>query len=243
MSDFEQEPEINEDDLTDEEYLQQRYIEEENKYKLEQIEKKEKSRLIHSEKYSMKKLIENEIDRKEAENLSKDAVGALALVTYGKNFARFTDAVVLDDNRIIVNVAGKQKEYTYWDEPPTVTIDMKKYWKAGGMWWKIKYFFVSIVLKLTGMMTLGTIKFNLFLVKSDGEYCLDISKDWTPLLLAKRLEEFLKLQGKMLKANIKTQLLADQRDFKQYERIVLYFIIAICLIVIANLFVLNGGKL
>ncbi len=185
-------------------------------------------------------LIEREERRKTREILETDAIGALTLV-FNPNFGEFKPCKVLNDNKIEVNVAGENREIAIQHQPISLTINMRKYWIAGGFFWKMRYWLVSFWMRIMGMMTLGVIRFNCYFVRSDGEYTIDPSKDWTPWELQRRIEAFLKLEGRLLKANIKGQLLSDQRDKDPFIKVTYAFIIAIVVIVIANLWVLGSG--
>ena len=225
--------------LTIEEQFQQAFKEEYELYKKAKKEEEEEKRKKLA-MLTMPELIEKVRVNEVQKQLQTDAVGSMCLIFGDKNFGQFKECKILDDNKLEVTIGGKVKEIAIMHDPTQITINMRKYWTMGGIGWKIRYFFVWIVMRLTGMMTLGIIRFNCFFVRSDGEYTIDPSKDWTPWQLQRKVEKFLHLEGRLLKANIKSQLLSDQRGKDPFIKITYAFLIAIVVIVIANLWVIGG---
>lgn len=235
---YEEEEEEEESLSLEEKYKEQFEKESEYYYKYKQLEAMEVREKLSNLSYG--ELVEREARRKERELLETEPVGSMTLV-YNKNFGSFKPCKVLDDNKLETNIAGENKTITILHEPINITIEMRKYWIAGGIFWRLRYSIVWFWMWITGMMTLGTIRFNCFFVRSDGEYTIDPSLDWTPWELQRRLEAFLKLEGRLLKANIKGQLLSDQRDKDPFIKVTYAFIIAIVILQIANLWVIGSG--
>jgi len=211
----------------------------ENYYANKKLEA-EAVREIISKKLSMSELVERERKRQLEKSFAADAIGSQILVM-NKSFSRFEPLTVLDDSRAEIVSGGKVKEIAIMHEPTVVYLNMRKYWVGGGMVWKIKYFLVWLVMKLTGMMAIGQLKFNLYFIRSDGEYTIDPTKDLTPWELQRKLEAFLQLRGKILKADIKEKFISGSSEQKNLMDSFKYSLIALVIITIAFLFVMNGG--
>ncbi len=225
--------------LTVEEKFAQEFEEEYELYQKTRQEEKEKAK----EKLAlmtMPELIEKVRVQEQEKLLQTDAVASMCLVLGDKNFGQFKECKILSDNKLEVVIGGELKEIAIMYPPTQLTINMRKYWIMGGIGWRIRYFFVWLVMRLTGMMTLGIIRFNCFFVRSDGEYTIDPSKDWAPWEIQRKVEKFLHLEGRLLKANLKAQLLNDERSKEPLIKMVYAFLIAIVVIVIANLWVIGA---
>lgn len=225
MSDSQEtEYEEEQEELSLEEEFKQRYEDEYNKFQLHKEYEEEKSKRNLSKK-SMAELVERQYQQTQERILQTEALGSVALVMGGQNFGTFNEAKVTDDNQLVTMVAGKRKEIAVLHQPLLVTINMRKYWVGGGAFWKFRYFIVWITMRMTGMMSIGILRFNVFFVRADGEYTIDPSRDWTPWELQRKLEAYLKIEGKLLKARIKQQLISDQGDEKRFNNLVFAFLI------------------
>ncbi len=197
-------------------------------------------REIISKQLSMKELVEREKLRQIQTQSQIDATSSQILVM-NKSFSKMEPLTVLDDSRAEMVSGGKIREIAIMHEPTVLYINMRKYWIGGGFVWKIKYFFVWLVMKLTGMMSIGQLKFNLYFIRADGEYTIDPTKDLTPWELQRKLEGFLQLKGKLLIADIKEKFISGSSDQANLMNSFKYSLIAMVIITIAFLFVMNGG--
>jgi len=197
-------------------------------------------REVISKNLTMKELVERERKRQLEKSFAADAIGSQVLVM-NKSFSKLEPLTVLDDSKAEIVSGGKVKEIALMHEPTVVYLNMRKYWIGGGMVWKIKYFFVWLVMKATGMMSIGQLKFNLYFIRSDGEYTIDPTKDLTPWELQRKLEAFLQLRGKILKADIKEKFISGSSEQQNLMNAMKWFIILIGVIIVAFLFVMNGG--
>ena len=220
----------------------EKYRQEQEFYELEQKKKllnlKENLRSLTYEE-----LIEREANRKQVEALQTMAVGNMGFIC-SPAYGRITEVQVLDDKKLIAPIAGKKKEVAIFHEPITTYMNMRNFWPIGGLMDRIRYFLLMIYLHLPiiGLPTYGFLKFNLYVMRTDGEYTLDPSKDWTPWELQRKTEEFLKVSAIATKAKIISNFLTDMRDQDQLNRLVAYFLIAFVLTIFMFLWVLNGGK-
>lgn len=189
----------------------------------------------------MPDLVKRVYEYEQRERLSTDALGAQAMVMSGNNFMKMQDCKILDDSVLETVVAGEKKEVAILFDPIQLTINMRKYWTPGGIIWKIRYFFVWLAMRSMFMMDLGILRFNVYFLNATGEYTIDPSKDWTPWELQRKLEAFLQLQGKLLKANIKEKMISGASEQQNLMNAMKWFIILIAVIVIGFLIVMNGG--
>lgn len=223
-----------------EEEFKERYEEEYNYFiGSKALEEEETKRSLSTK--SMPQLVDIVYTHKQQELLQTDALGSVAFVMGGKNFARMQDAKVLDDNQLETIIGNEKKTVAILHQPMMMTVNMRKYWVGKGVFWKVRYFFVWVMMRLTFMMDIGILRFNMYFVRGDGEYTIDPSHDWTPWELQRKLEAFLQLQGRLLKANIKQQLIQDQGDEKRFANLVTGFLIWSGVIIFMFLWVLSGA--
>jgi len=228
--------------LTEEEKETLPYMKEQEYYESKQKENLGKIK-DNLRKKTYEELVDQIAKEQEVKALLSQAQGNMGLIL-SQSYGKIEEVKVLDDKKLIANIAGEKKEIAILHEPQTVYMNMRNFWGIYSFMDKIRYIMLRIYLSLPifGLPTYGFLKFNLYVMRTDGEYTLDPSKDWTPWELQRKLEEFLRTSAIAVKAKIIANFLSDMRDTDQMNKLVLYFLVAFVLVIFMFLWVMNGGK-
>ena len=212
----------------------------EKQFLLDEQEHKKRATEILKETTSYEDLIEKEIRDQEGEAMAVQTIGSMGLLMT-KTSAWIEPVTVLDDKKLVANIDGK-KEFAMFDDPLTVYMNMRNHWGVHGIIGSIKFRIALLWLRILGMQHYGLLKFNLYGIRTDGEYTIDLTKDVTPLKAQRRVEEFLKIANPAAQGQALAHMLQGLGSPAKWW-VTGQWLITILLIVGMFLFVMNGGTI